>query len=497
MHWPLFLAEILRSINLAKLLIKNRFDIYLEWLMVLTDPDPVYENALSYQFHRCGAYLVRHDNRSMQILPRVGLLQDAIDIMREVYRASRNGDIGALPEHVQSLLDTSGEITSREIKAYLSYILKEVMGSMQYHLGIMIPGSVAHTKYLQFCRDIVSHIRSRAGNIQPLTKYFTTPSAKFWPEDSDPTFYAAGIVSYSLRLRDDEPARVSAELSHYLWMGWRHDFVKGQMLNHVSYITKGLKYFDFLDFMLNSYVPAVLEVSFSSDCGWIIPSTYLPPLAKRIIRDLENRGTKVAEIFGSSINLLKLILNGLAFLSVEWDGIKGIHPKNRGIIAVACQFCISISPSIQAYVEDHPDQMEAFDAVSNALTMFSQFAILKFKDENRGGLGMNLLERTEGPYVNDFVAMMMADINTQWSLGTGGSDSAMASSNGWIELRSSSPSDHTMHRIELGQLWGRTLVEILGVGLSRGLPLQQRLEGPSGKMIRYLDQSCADQELFF
>lgn len=376
---------------------------------------------------------------------------------------------------------------------------------MQEHLEIMIPGTVAHSKYLKFCQDVISHIRSRAGNIQPLTKYFMTTSTKYWPEESDPTLYAAGIISYCLRLGDDEPARVSSELFHYLWRGWRHDLIARQMQNHVAYISKGLTYFDFFEFMISNYVPAVIHVGFENDYGWVASSTYLPPLAKRIIRGLEQGSVKSTSVFRSSINLLKLIVNGIIKQSTKQGTIKGVHPNNRGIISVTCQFWISIVPSLQAYVEDHADLQDIYQEVSNALVSFLLYAELIFsKGQGVGEWDVELLNVTEGPQVNDFVAMITSDINSSWSMGTGDTDGAMALSNGWIEILGSSSGGRTSHRVELDQIWGRTLLEVLGVGICRGLPSlypDQRFPDQHAHRNRdrgaYLDPLNSADELLF
>lgn len=479
-YWPLFLAEILRNTNLEKLYIKDKFDISLEWLLVLTDPEPTYDDTFSYQYYCKSGALIRHESSGLQPLSRLRLLKDAIDIIREIHQGSKSGRFEALPGHLISRIDISRDITGRETKLYYSHMLKQVMGSMQFHLEIMVPGTASHFKYLEFCQGVVSHIRSRASNIQPLTSYFTISSSKYWPEGSDPTLYAAGIVSYSLRLRDDDPGRVSAELFHYLWRGWQKDFINGQIQNHVSYIKKGLRHFEFLDFMLNNYMPAMLQAAFSSDCGWIMCSIYFPLLAKRIIRATEKLRSNTPSIVSSSIILVKAIINSLITQSLRWEDIRGTHPLNRGIIAIACQFWLSIIPSLQAYVQDFPDQRDSFDAISKALKGFSQYAIRRFEQGTNGGWSMEPLVFNEGPYVTNFVSMMLKDINAAWTTSPEGIEVAMAESSGWVEVVRSSLGDRGRHRIDLSQFWGRTLIDVIGIGLCHSLPSLPAGEGRHG-----------------
>jgi len=344
---------------------------------------------------------------------------------------------------------------------------------MQSQLESMTPRSVGHIQYVEFSQSIISSIRARGSGIQPLRPFFGMESIAYWPDVSDPKLYTAGIISYALRLRD-QPGKTSSELFHYLYSGWRNCLIIGQLDNHVAYIEKGMKYWDFMEFMLASFIPAALHIGFICPGGWIIPSTYLPALANQVRRLLERGGIQGSATFGHMIDILRIIMNGILTQNGNWQNsgsdILGIHPEHRGMISSACQFWLSVSPDMKTYLTSHPDDERAafFEDVSGSLTSFAETTLCSFMDSamdfsgGSGNIGLFVLQ--EGPYMKNFVGIITDDVNNNWRL-VGNLAEAMWSGTGWIEIYSRASATGG-HRVDLAQLWGPPLLEVLEVGSS-------------------------------
>jgi hypothetical protein len=387
-----------------------------------------------------------------------------------------------------TLASEKGPQESRKMQIHFSSILKELMDAMQCHLESMIPRSVGHIQYVEFSQNVISSIRARGSGIQPLTPFFGMESIAYWPDVSDPKLYTAGIISYALRLRD-QPGKTSSELFHYLYSGWRNSLMIGQLDNHVAYIKKGMKYWDFTEFMLASFIPAVIHIGFNSPGGWIIPSTYLPAVANQVRRLLESGGSQGSSTFGHMIGLLRNIMNGILTESSNWQNngsnILGVHPEHRGMISTAFQFWLSVSPDMRTYVTSHPTDERAvyLEDLSGSYTCFAESALRSFMDSTfdfsagSGDIGLFVIE--EGGNIKNFIGIIADDVHSNWRVG-GNLAEAMWSCNGWIEIYSRASATGG-HRVDLAQLWGVSLREVLEVGSSElGLGCAVDLTGTKG-----------------
>jgi hypothetical protein len=319
-------------------------------------------------------------------------------------------------------------LSARERQSLLSVILKNTMDSMQQQLESMIPPSTSHTNYVKFCQYVASHLRAYTNNIRPLTDFFIRHSIHYWPKGDDPHLYAAGIVSYSLRLQE-QPGKTSFELFHYLYSGWKNDQMHHRMNSHVMCVRKGMKNWSFTEFMLANFVPATILVGFDTPMGAVLPKIYLPALAKRIPHYLQRNGAEGAICFAHLINILKIIINGISILAANAlvpDGVQngqrilvgehGVRRDHQGIISIVCQFWIGICPALLDYVGVHPDEASLLDEVASPLNDFFRKAILYLDRNERNGWDIYQLDATVGDYVDRFVAALHDDIKNHWTI---------------------------------------------------------------------------------
>lgn len=384
-----------------------------------------------------------------------------IDITRESSQSSTQA------------LDWGTTTTNVFPKRDFSYLLKQVLNSMERELRAMGPKSPRHMQYLAFCQGIVEDIRSRGGGIIALTNFFVKPSTYYWPEEGDPKLFAASIVSYSLRL-DKQTERLS-ELFHYLYRGWRNDFTHGLLQNHVGYIKKGLKHWPFTEFVLTEFLPAALYVGFNMNFGWILCSNYLPPLADRISKLLKRDDSQAIATFSHLATILKIIMNGCMQQYSRWKKtLKGFHPLHRGIVSVACQFWLALLPAVNEYVDRHPNDSVLTDDVNNALATFARETVWAFCLTSKDSWNVASFNIIQNRRVNDGVRVMVTDCCDNWTLNQT-VEAAMRSKSGILSIGGYGASDRNKPTVNLEKLWPPTLQEVLETGrphFETGLPRQ-------------------------
>jgi hypothetical protein len=306
----------------------------------------------------------------------------------------------------------------REAHTIFSAMLKEVMESIKHHLEAMTPGSNELKEYVSFVQIIISILRSYASEIRPTLDFFSQPSAHYWPEDADPNLFAAGIISYSLRLIE-HPRRTSPILFHYLYSGWRKDLVQCRVGRHMNYVKKGMKRSEFTNFLMTEFLPAVLHVGFHSIGGWVLCATYLPVLSNRIIKIFQKRNSEAASVFEHLVNILRIILNGISGRYVG-TGFTGVNPDYQAIVGVACQFWLSVAVPMRQYADPYPEQRTLMGEVTAPLTRFIFQACQSHEDEFGAVLWeIERLEVKNGDHIENFVSSMTEDINGRWEVHRG------------------------------------------------------------------------------
>ena len=316
--------------------------------------------------------------------------------------------------------------SEKETQSLFSAVLKNTMDSMQRQLEFMIPQSTAHSAYVKFCQDAVTHLRGYASNIRPITDFFLQHSSRYWPKSGDPQLYAAGIVSYSFRLHS-QCGKAPLELFHYLYNGWKNDQMRSRLKSHIACVLKGLKIWAFAEFMLSNFVPAIILTSFNTVGGCALANSYLPALGKSVQCLLQRGGIEGSHTFTYLINILKLIINCLNIPAAhQFPHIQPGHDDRetlgyRGIVSVAFYFWISIQPAMLEYVDIYPTRRPVLENVASLLNeLISDIDFhLTIHSEGESSIGASL-DVSRGEYVENFVVALQDDIEKHWVVtGTG------------------------------------------------------------------------------
>jgi hypothetical protein len=305
-------------------------------------------------------------------------------------------------------------LTEKQAQRLFSNMLGEVMDSMQRVLESQEVNSFDHKKYMEIARAVITDIKCYASDFRPLTEFFTHPSSHYWPNDADPNLYAAGIISYCVRLAQS-PEKTSFELFYYLHGGWRNAVISDGLSNYVNCIRKGTKRWDFMKFLLSNLVPVIIDAGFNSG-GWLLCSTFLPALSYRASSILEEGNENSRWVFENLVNILKLIMNGTITRAREFQNlVGGVNPQHQGILSVVFQFWLSVAPSMRQYIELNPSQRAILEEVTEPLSVFIFRTMQVFRDsESNIQPPTGQFDIHKGKYSDAFMAVIKQDIKDNW-----------------------------------------------------------------------------------
>ncbi|RAL66052.1 hypothetical protein DID88_005713 [Monilinia fructigena] len=399
MAWPLFLGELLQHAKLLQSDISD-FDVGLEWLVAVSKPQHElhWENAFTYQLSKQGHFLLSGEiiddlhlklfrEKAPSATKNQQLIKDAVSTVQKIFS--------------DKALQTStfGDATRETIKTKFSNLLNSTMLSMQYHLQkLQSTNTVNHEAYVTFVQEIISQIRSHCSDICPLPEFFFRRSLAYWPPETDPTLYLAGLASYTLQLssQKDKPRN---GLIYYLWNGLRNSLSATDALySYINRISKGAQQGNMLEFLLTDIVPSALEVAFENESGWLACEVYLVAVS-RAFDKFPSSGQPVRKITGPMQTLLQQMFNGICSHYGRFGhSLEAVHPSHQGIITVIFRFWRACRPhlfNLNTFPGDNSmdEVFEYFDNFVEAATACfknDQDIDIRFKHFNIGKVGNDI-----------------------------------------------------------------------------------------------------------
>ncbi|KAB8294899.1 hypothetical protein EYC80_006858 [Monilinia laxa] len=345
--WPLFLGELLQHAKLLQSDIPD-FDVGLEWLVAVSKPQHElhWENVFTYQLSKQGHFLLSGEivddlclelfrEKASSVIKNQQLIKDAISTVQKIFS----------DRALQA--STFGNATRETIKTKFSNLLNSTMLSMQHHLQkLQSTNNVNHEAYVTFVQEIISQIRSHCSDICPLPEFFFRRSLAYWPPETDPTLYLAGLKSYTLQLssQQDKPRN---GLIYYLWNGLRNSLSATDALySYINRISKGAQQTNMLEFLLTDIVPSALEVAFENESGWLACEVYLVAVS-RAFDKFSSSGQPVRKLTGPMQTLLQQMFNGICSHYGRFGhSVEAIHPSHQGIITVIFRFWRACRPHL-------------------------------------------------------------------------------------------------------------------------------------------------------
>ncbi|ESZ94783.1 hypothetical protein SBOR_4840 [Sclerotinia borealis F-4128] len=408
--WPLFLSELLEHTKLLHSGDVPGFDVGSEWMVAISKPQQElhWENFLTYQLFKQGHFLVSpgivqgvyleliHE-KTPSAAKNQQLIKDAISKMQKTFSDK------AL------LASTFGNVTRETIKTKFSSLLNSTMISMQYHLQkLHNTNAIAHKAYVTFVQEIVSQIRSHCSDICHPPEFFFRRSLAYWPPETDPTLYLAGLTSYTLQLSSQQE-KTRNGLMYYLWNGFRNSLSATDALcNYIKRISKSAQQNDMLDFLLTDIVPSALEVAFENEAGWLACEVYLVAVSKAFEK-LEMSEHSVGPVMGHMQVLLQRMFNGLCRHYGRFGhSLEAVHPSHQGIITVIFRFWRACRPHLYNLNTD-----SGMDEIFESFDSFVETAIACFKSGQ--DIDLRLRHFDTGKVGNDVAIEEMArEVQNNW-----------------------------------------------------------------------------------
>ncbi|CAG8951999.1 hypothetical protein HYFRA_00000735 [Hymenoscyphus fraxineus] len=462
-YWPVLIGELVEHKHLDELSMPG-FDIGAQWLLSITMPSSIIAlsfgavDMLTARLRSKGHYLLTGNSSfaSSSIAGTLSagsrmpdnhtLFKSAVDIMRTTLSKQSNVDL---------IFDN---VSLKEAHTKFASILKQVMESMKTQLESMTSGSKEHSEYVEFVQRIASIIRSYASDIQPLMDFFMQSSIHYWPEDTDPNMYAAGVVSYSLRLAKN-PSITSPQLLHYLYNGWRKDIVQGRIKQHMNHVKNGMKHWEFTEFMLLEFIPAALHVGFRWAGGWAVCATYLPLLSNQLTKILQEESENAHVASEHLINLLNDIINELSLLQRRVDDESITLANHLYIAHTVFQFWFSIALPIKVFKSSLSDASKSVDDIESSMMKILSRACRTQDCEPIENLEIPVARQTmRGAQFDRFVSVFTQDLSEHWEVANNGYE---------VEIGSIRAREASKTRVDLRYLLGEclTLKQLLGRSL--------------------------------
>jgi len=244
---------------------------------------------------------------------------------------------------------------SAESKALYEFVLVEIMKKMQNHLEAMkSPTGEEYETYLKSVQKIAANIKHYGAGICQLSRFFLVPSRHYQPPEDDPEFYTQGILNYSSHLGSGLKSTSSA-LFYYLLGGWKKALVSGtsKVRDHKRHIKRAMRQADFLLFLLDDFLPAILQTGFRHLLGResMMYLAYFPYLADEIGELLNGDEPLAGKVSELVMNLLRIIMNCLL---AKYEHT--VYPRfpmptgdERSARSTACLFWVEVTPHMENY----------------------------------------------------------------------------------------------------------------------------------------------------
>ncbi|PNY27640.1 Protein mms22 [Tolypocladium capitatum] len=238
------------------------------WALSLVKPREYlrYETRLAEELHRHG----------------VAFVPDAVvglATIRPDYKTNRDLFEFAISDMRKSIRD-AGPALEQILKTKHSKTLKLVMELIKGDLKTTSHDDYSHHGYVIFVQDIISLIKTHG--ICAVDNFFYQISQEYSPSVQDPQLRVAGLISYGLRLReDDDKSGYGQQLFHLLLNNVKFSMINDKLRGEVSLLRKGLKNQGIIDFVLGKMLPAVVRASLKNGIAFPLMDIYAEALRLR------------------------------------------------------------------------------------------------------------------------------------------------------------------------------------------------------------------------
>ncbi|OAA58817.1 Methyl methanesulfonate-sensitivity protein 22 [Cordyceps fumosorosea ARSEF 2679] len=259
----------------------------------------------------------------------------------------------------------------RSLTAEHSRALKLVMEQMKDDLRATSSRPATHVAYVAFARRIVSLIRTHGSEICAIDGFYYQISKDYSPSVGDPQLQIAAMVSYGLRLREDDP-KVVQQVFFFLFNNFKLALASDDLQEEQKKLRKGMAQDrGITQFIIGKMLPAILEATASKAVAYPLMDLYVWVAARRLSRFPMTYRLTDADLFGVKA-VLQAVLKGID----EW--IVGRAPLTAKGLHIFRTFFAAINllwPSIYEYSLGQDGLLEPRSDIMELIEMLNQYVI--------------------------------------------------------------------------------------------------------------------------
>lgn len=230
------------------------------WMLAIAKPRQflAYENQLAEQLRKLGKDFVPDAVTGLAINPDYNTNRDLFEFAISWMRRS---------------LRDAGPSLKKILLSEHAKTLNSVMQQIKRDLAAIVHDASEHPPYVAFIRSIITLIKTHGSEICMVDDFFYQINKEYSPSAEDPQLQVAGMMSYGLRLSEDD-ARVPHQLFFYLFNNFKMSLINNKMDEQVEMLLKGAENPGIRTFLLGKMLPAVIRASFSEWSAFSLVGVY-------------------------------------------------------------------------------------------------------------------------------------------------------------------------------------------------------------------------------
>ncbi|KAJ1325001.1 DNA repair [Microdochium nivale] len=285
---------------------------------------------------------------------------------------SSNRDLfSSITKNMRSALQEA-EVNRRGIlKAEFSNVMKSVMEQLKADLKLMIMDASNQHAYINFVRLIINLIRAQ--DFCPIDQFFYQISAEYTPPSQDPRLQVAGILSYGLKLEDDDP-RAAPGLFYLLLANFKIALANNRLAEERKILMESMSHPHITTFMLGRMLPALVVAVGHTANAWILLETYASALCDWISTPAIHRNFG-QEQMPAVLSLISFTLTAFQKMAgVDVDLFTSEHLRSLTLVFLALN---TLGPSVMVLfmIADHEIGIESneFLKLRSAIASINSF----------------------------------------------------------------------------------------------------------------------------
>ncbi|KAK1761302.1 hypothetical protein QBC47DRAFT_419696 [Echria macrotheca] len=315
----------------------------------------------------------------------------------------------------------------KELRSEYDKTLQLVMQRMKADLWLLRPNVEEHALYVDFVRQIISLIKSYGVNICGVDPFFTRPSPEYSPPVQDPELHMATILSYGIRLGEDDE-RAVPQLFYYLLNNFKVALGNNKLDQERRTMTLAMRRdANILSYVVEIMVPSMILALQQVSEAWMLLELYADALIDVLTRRVVPKELSGRDI-GYAVGLLRGAVGWFAALRDEPLSLRQVYVM--GILAGLVE---ALQPSFWAYLYAEPEgwgeevgkEVEAVrkalegahDEVGAVLGLpEGELTLDAVQNEGLHGWLPETWRETEDLRVRDFATAIVTDVQKTWAV---------------------------------------------------------------------------------